>query len=76
MNGASMTMREKILAVLEKTPEGLTSRQLAEALHLPPHNVSSCASRLHSYGRLDREFVIETRTIEHEAILWRAKKKR
>lgn len=70
-----MTVREKILAALEKAPGGLTSRQLAEAVGETLTSVSSCASRMCNYGKLRRESVREVRTIECEAILWRTKER-
>jgi hypothetical protein len=70
-----MTVRETVLAALKKAPHGLTTRALAKVTGRSVVSVSSCASRLASYGKLERDFVREVRTVEHEAILWRAPSK-
>lgn len=69
------TMREQILEALQRAPKGLTSRQLAEIIGMPLSNISSCASRMCSYGKIERESVRERRIIESEAILWRTKER-
>jgi DNA-binding IclR family transcriptional regulator len=70
-----MTMSDEILAALRREPGGLTSRQLSDKIGKPMASVSASASRMHMRGKLDRDSIREVRTVEHEAILWRAPNK-
>ena len=48
---------ERIVAILQESPNGLTSKQIAERLGVAAGNVSSCLSKLAAYGIIRKKLV-------------------
>ena len=42
--------QERIIAILQESPNGLTSNEIAERLGATAGNISSCLSKLAAYG--------------------------
>ena len=42
--------QERIVAILQESPNGLTSKEIAERLGATAGNISSCLSKLAAYG--------------------------
>jgi predicted Zn-ribbon and HTH transcriptional regulator len=49
-----MTMSEQIIAALQQSPKGLTSRELAETLGKQQDSVSACAYKMFIAGKVAR----------------------
>jgi predicted Zn-ribbon and HTH transcriptional regulator len=49
-----MTMSEQIIAALQQSPNGMTSRELAEALGKQHDSVSACAYKMFIAGKVER----------------------
>jgi predicted Zn-ribbon and HTH transcriptional regulator len=49
-----MTMGEKIIATLQKSPNGMTSKELAETLGKQQDSVSACAYKMFIAGKVER----------------------
>ena len=46
--------QERIIAILQESPNGLTSNEIAERLGAAAGNISSCLSKLAAYGIIDK----------------------
>jgi hypothetical protein len=49
-----MTMSKQIIAALQQSPTGLTSRELAEALGKQVDSISACAYKMFIAGKVGR----------------------
>ena len=49
-----MTMSEQIIAALQQSPNGMTSRELAETLGKQQDSVSACAYKMFIAGKVER----------------------
>jgi predicted Zn-ribbon and HTH transcriptional regulator len=49
-----MTIPEQIIAALQQSPQGLTSRELAETLGKQQDSVSACAYKMFIAGKVGR----------------------
>lgn len=70
-----MTISEQIEAALQRAPNGLTSRELADALGKNTDAVSSCAYKMFLRGKLKRETERQMRQTVGRTWRWRAKGK-
>src|SRR6516164_7698734 len=47
--------QERIIAILQESPNGLTSNEIAERLGATAGNISSCLSKLAAYGIIGKK---------------------
>ena len=68
-----MTMSEQIIAALQQSPNGMTSRELAEALGKQQDSIAACAYKMLIAGKVERNSERQRRAMVCDTFRWRAK---
>jgi hypothetical protein len=68
-----MTMSEQIIAALQKSTDGLTSKELAEVIGKQRDSVSACAYKMFIAGKVQRNSERQVRQMVCDTWRWHSK---